>query len=93
MCYSQLHPPTYHPHLFTYAPALPPSYLSILKTSPAGLHYLDGCQFNGPPNGWQWLGKNKMKVLHWAWSFSLKQINMGTIKLFDTLYKGITSFV
>jgi hypothetical protein len=26
-----------------------------------------------------------MKVLHGAWSCSLKQINKGTIKIFDTL--------
>jgi len=27
-----------------------------------------------------------MKVLHEAWSCSLKQINKGMIKVFDTLY-------
>jgi hypothetical protein len=27
-----------------------------------------------------------MKVLHGAWSCSLKQINKGTIKIFDTPY-------
>jgi hypothetical protein len=28
-----------------------------------------------------------MKVLHGAWSCSLKQINKGTIKVFDIPYK------
>jgi hypothetical protein len=30
--------------------------------------------------------KNKMKVLHGAWSCPFKQINKGTIKVFDTPY-------
>jgi len=37
----------------------------------------------------QWLitmKKIKMKVLHGAWFCSLKQINKGTIKVFDTPY-------
>jgi hypothetical protein len=34
--------------------------------------------------------KNKMKILHETQTCSLKQINMGTIKIFVTpLYKGI----
>jgi hypothetical protein len=30
--------------------------------------------------------KKKLKVLHGTWSFSLKQINKGTIEVFDTPY-------
>jgi hypothetical protein len=30
--------------------------------------------------------KNKMKVLHGAWSCPLKQINKGMIQVFDTPY-------
>jgi len=31
-------------------------------------------------------GNNKLKVLNGAWSCSLKQINKGMIKIFDTPY-------
>jgi hypothetical protein len=35
------------------------------------------------PNGRQWWGTNKMKVLHGTCSCSFKQINKGTIKVFQ----------
>jgi len=45
------------------------------------------------PSSRQWWGKNKMKVLHVASCCSLKQINKGMIKVFDTPYIGISNQV
>jgi hypothetical protein len=66
------HPPA-PPNLFIYLLALPPST------------YLPGCHSNRPPivdNDEEKI----MKVLHGAWSCSLKQINKGISQVFDTPY-------
>jgi hypothetical protein len=78
-------------HLFIYLHAFPPSYL---PTNTLG-RYLSNLTYMATPtylvaspidpNGWKrW--KNKMKVLHGAWSCSLEQITKGTINVFVVTY-------
>jgi hypothetical protein len=93
--YSHLHPPTPPPIQSIYIPTCPSTFLltNILSrylpnpTYMATPTYVVASPID--PNNWQRWKKNKMEFFHGTWSCSFKQINKGTIKVFDTPYINV----